>query len=288
MAALFECVPNVSEGRDAALIDDCAKAIESAGVLLAHRTSDAIHNRSVFTFFGEREQVVAASIALAEVTTARIDLRRHRGAHPRIGALDVLPFVPLGAARMEDAVELAREAAERIWARTGVPAMFYGAAATRPARQLLANVRAGEFEGLIAGAHPTGPPDVGAIRAHPGAGAIAVGARPVLIAFNVILAGDDIGLAREIARALRERSGGLRSVRALGIALEPGRVQVSFNLTNPAAVPLYRVLELVRRAAARHDVEVERSELIGLVPRAALHAVAAHALGIEPTELRRA
>ncbi len=285
MPALFECVPNVSEGRDPAIVDACASAIERAGALLAHRTSDPVHNRTVFTFFGPRDEVGRAALALAEVTTARIDLRRHRGAHPRIGALDVLPFVPLDGTPMREAVELARETAARIWERTGVPAMFYGEAATNPKRRLLADVRAGQFEGLVAGPHPTGPPDTGDVPAHPSAGSIAVGARDVLIAFNVVLASGNLDAARAIARALRERNGGLRTVRALGISLGPDRVQVSCNLTDPAAVPLQRVFEFIRRNAARRGIAVERSETIGLVPRAALQAVAAHALGIPPSAL---
>ena len=286
MAGLFECVPNVSEGRDERLLDECAAAIEGSGALLAHRTSDRVHNRAVFTFFGTRSEVGNAALALAEVTAARIDLRLHRGAHPRIGALDVLPFVPLGTARMHEAVELAIETATRIWERTGVPAMFYGAAATGSARRHLADVRAGQFEGLIAGPHPTGPPDVGDVRVHASAGTIAVGARSLLIAYNVVLASDDLQTAREIARDLRERSGGLRTVRALAIALGPGRVQVSCNLTDPAAVPLYRVFEFVRRRAARRGIAVESSETIGLVPRSSLEAVAAYRLGIDVEPLR--
>jgi len=288
VAALFECVPNVSEGRDEALLDACAAAISGSGALLAHRTSDPVHNRTVFTFFGSRGEVGNAALALAEVTAARIDLRSHRGAHPRIGALDVLPFVPMGTARMHEAIELARATARRIWERTGVPSMFYGAAATGPARRLLADVRAGQFEGLIAAAHPTGPPDVGDLRVHASAGAIAVGARSLLIAYNVVLASDDLEAAREIARDLRERSGGLRTVRALAIRLGPGRVQVSCNLTDPAAVPLYRVFEFVRRRAARRGIALESSETIGLLPRSALEAVAAYRLGIDVEPLRPA
>jgi len=288
VAALFECVPNVSEGRDEALLDACAAAISGSGALLAHRTSDPVHNRTVFTFFGSRGEVGNAALALAEVTASRIDLRSHRGAHPRIGALDVLPFVPMGTARMHEAIELARATARRIWERTGVPSMFYGAAATGPARRLLADVRAGQFEGLIAAAHPTGPPDVGDLRVHASAGAIAVGARSLLIAYNVVLASDDLEAAREIARDLRERSGGLRTVRALAIRLGPGRVQVSCNLTDPAAVPLYRVFEFVRRRAARRGIALESSETIGLLPRSALEAVAAYRLGIDVEPLRLA
>ncbi|MDQ2858097.1 MAG: glutamate formiminotransferase, partial [Candidatus Eremiobacteraeota bacterium] len=146
--AIFECVPNVSEGRDSAVLDACADAIESAGPRLANRTRDAVHHRSVFTFFGERGAVLAACVALARVTTEKIDLRAHRGAHPRIGALDVLPFVPFGSATLDDAASVAREAAARLWAQCGVPSFFYGAAAVSDARHLLADVRAGQFEGL--------------------------------------------------------------------------------------------------------------------------------------------
>jgi glutamate formiminotransferase len=286
MDSIFECVPNVSEGRDAALLDACAAALERAGVTLAHRTSDADHHRTVFTFFGSRETVLAAAVALARVTTERIDLRTHRGAHPRIGALDVLPFVPFGEAALADAVALARDAAAAIWEAVRVPSIFYGEAASAEKRRALPDVRAGEFEGLVERSRRGGRPDVGDVLAHPTAGAIAVGARRVLVAFNVVLAGGDLKLAREIARTLRERGGGLRTLRALGIPLAGGRVQVSCNLTDVAATPLDHVVELVRALAARRGVAIESSELIGLVPRAALSEVAAHRLGISPAALR--
>jgi glutamate formiminotransferase len=272
---IFECVPNVSEGRDATIVDACARAIERAGVTLAHRTSDAVHNRSVFTFFGTPVQVSDAALALATVTTERIDLRAHRGAHPRIGALDVLPFVPFGDATASDASALARRVAERIWDALGVPSYLYGDAATSPERRLLANVRAGQFEGLSGRADA---PDLGT-RPHPRAGAIAIGARSPLVAFNLVLDTDDISLARSIARRLRERDGGLRTLRALGIALDDGRVQVSCNLTDPAATPLDRVLALTRAYAAGAGVAVAETELIGLVPRSAVIDVVARALG---------
>ena len=279
---LFECVPNVSEGRDVAVLDSCELAIEDAGARLAHRTSDEVHHRSVFTFFGDRATVLAASVALAEVTTARIDLRKHSGAHPRIGALDVLPFVPLGDASMDDAVEVAREAARLIWEGSGVPSFFYGAAATNEKRRQLADVRAGEFEGLIERGHRGGPPDVGGPNVHPSAGAIAVGARPFLIAFNIVLQSGDVLIARQIALDLRERSGGLRTLRALGIQLDDERTQVSCNITDASATPLHRVVGLVRALAARHGVAVAGCELIGLVPRAALQTLAEYELGINP------
>ena len=272
----FECVPNVSEGRDAGVIDACAQAIAGAGVTLAHRTSDATHNRSVFTFFGTRERVLDAAVALAAVACERIDLRAHAGAHPRIGALDVLPFVAFGDASAADAAGVARAAAERIWEHLRVPAYLYGDAALRDDRRVLANVRAGEFEGLWSRADA---PDVGDAP-HPSAGAIAIGARAPLVAFNVVLGTGDVRVARAIARRLRERGGGLQTLRALGIALGPERVQVSFNLTDPAATPLHRVLGLVRGLAARAGVPVLGSELIGLVPRAALENVVERAFEV--------
>ncbi|MGD1065721.1 MAG: glutamate formiminotransferase, partial [Vulcanimicrobiaceae bacterium] len=197
--------------------------------------------------------------------------RVHRGAHPRIGALDVLPFVPLADATVEEAVTLAHRAAARIWRELGVPAYLYGAAASAPHRTQLADVRRGEFEGLAerVARDPAWRFDYGDA-AHGSAGAIAVGARPFLIAFNVELATGDLSLARDIARRLRASGGGLRTLKCLGLRLSADHVQVSCNLTDVDAVPLYRVTELVRRAAARAGVAVVRSELIGLMPRRAL------------------
>jgi glutamate formiminotransferase len=271
---LFEIVPNVSEGRDAAAIDAAVMAMEAEGVRVLHRTSDAVHHRSVITAAGRASQVVAAAVALARVTLGRIDLRTHRGEHPRIGALDVLPFVPLDGASLDDAVTLAHRAAARIWRELGVPSLLYGAAASAPHRALLADVRRGEFEALAERSRdPRWAFDYGD-DPHPSAGAIAIGARPFLVAFNVELQSGDLTIARRIARTLRERDGGLRTVRALGIRLAAGVVQVSFNLTDVDAVPLYRVRELVRLAAQRHGVAVGRSELIGLAPRRAVERTA--------------
>jgi glutamate formiminotransferase len=271
VAAEFEIVPNISEGRDPAVIDDCIAAMEAEGARVVHRTSDVAHHRSVITAVGRASQVVAAAVALARVTSERIDLRVHHGAHPRIGALDVLPFVPLADATLEEAVTLAHRAAARIWRELGIPAYLYGAAAGAPHRAQLADVRRGEFEGLGArvARDPSWRFDYGDL-AHPSAGAIAIGARAFLIAFNVELATGDLSLAREIARRLRASSGGLRTLKCLGLRLSADRVQVSCNLTDVDAVPLYRVTELVRRAAARAGVTVARSELIGLLPRRAL------------------
>jgi glutamate formiminotransferase len=271
----FEIVPNVSEGRDARVIDACVAAMEAEGARVVHRTSDPVHHRSVITAVGRASQVVAAAVALARVAHERIDLRAHRGAHPRIGALDVLPFVPLGDATLDDAVTLAHRAGARIWRELGVPVYLYGAAASAPHREHLADVRRGEFEGLAArhAADPRWRFDFGDA-AHASAGAIAVGARPFLIAYNVELAGGDLALAKSIARTLRASSGGLRTLKCLGLRLDADRVQVSCNITDVDAVPLYRVTELVRRAAARAGVTVARSELIGLAPRRAVERTA--------------
>lgn len=274
-ARIFECVPNVSEGRDATVIADCARAITGAGATLAHRTSDAAHHRSVFTFFGERGSVLEAALALASVAVRDIDLRSHAGAHPRMGALDVLPFVPFGRATLDDAATLAREAAKRIWFELGVPSFFYEAAAADGRH--LADVRRGGFEGLAA--REDGP-DVGDVRSHTSAGAIAVGARRTLVAFNVVLASDDLALAQKIARTLRERDGGLRTLRALGIRQHDGRVQVSCNVTDVAATPLDRIVALIAALARPRGVLVAGTELVGLVSRAALEDVARRALGV--------
>ncbi len=267
-------VPNVSDGRDADVVAACAAAISGAGARVVHVTSDAVHDRSVITALGSASQTVAAAVALAGVARERIDLRRRRGAHPRIGALDVLPFVPLREATLDDAVTLAHRAAGRIWRELGIPSFLYGAAAGAPHRTLLADVRRGEFEGLAQRADdPRWRFDYGDV-AHPGAGAIAVGARPILIAFNVELETGDLDVARRIAALLRERNGGLRTLRALAIRLDEQRVQVSFNITEYIATPLYRVRELVRQLAEREGVVTGRSELVGLAPAAAIELTA--------------
>lgn len=270
----FEIVPNVSEGVDAGTIDAAIAAMESAGARVLHRTSDPAHHRSVITVAGSASQVVAAAVELARIARDRIDLRVHRGEHPRIGALDVLPFIPLDGATLDDAVTLAHRAAARIWRELGVPSLLYGAAASAPHRLQLADVRRGEFEALAERARdPQWAFDYGDAP-HPTAGAIAIGARPFLIAFNVELDTGDLALARTIARRLRERDGGLRTLKALGLRLRDDVVQVSMNITDVNATPLYRVTELIRRAAARHDVAVRRSELIGLIPRQAVQRTA--------------
>ncbi len=270
-ARIFECVPNISEGRVSRTLNLCVSAVERCGARVLHRTSDAAHNRSVLTIAGERRQVLDASIVLAEIALDRIDLRRHGGLHPRMGALDVLPFVPLGSATMAEAVALAHEAGAQIWERFRIPSYYYGEAALRPERRLLADVRP----------KPSGPPDIGDVAMHERAGAIAIGARDVLVAFNVDLATGDLGVARHIARLIRERHGGLRSLRALAFQLRDDVVQVSLNVTDERATPLYRVVEIIRALAAERGVEVRRSELIGCIPLAAVQSAALYALGVE-------
>jgi glutamate formiminotransferase len=274
VAQSFEIVPNISEGRDTAIVDACVAAIDAAGARVVHRTSDPVHHRSVITALGTGAACVAAAVALAQTVRHRVDLRRHRGAHPRLGALDVLPFVPLGDATLDEAVTLAHRAAARIWRDLGIPSFLYGAAASAPHRALLAAVRQGEFEGLgVKLADPRWAFDYGHVP-HASAGAIAIGARRILVAFNVELETGDIRVARRIATILRERDGGLLTLRALAIRLSEDRVQVSFNITDYAATPLYVVRELVGRLAAREGVEMGASELIGLAPWAAVAATA--------------
>ncbi len=283
---LFEIVPNLSEGRSEATIDAAVGAVSDAGATVLHRTSDATHHRSVLTIAGTQRAVLDAAVALAGVALERIDLRNHRGVHPRIGALDVLPFVPLGEASMDETVALAHDAGARIWERYRIPSFFYGAAARTPDRQLLASVRAGEFEGLDARfTDPVWAPDVGNIAKHERAGAIAIGARAVLIAYNVELQTGDLRVARDIARAIRERDGGLRTLRALGLRLRDDCVQVSLNVTSYDATPLYRIVELIRALAAERGVAIAKSELIGCLPRAAVESTARYYLGVSEKHL---
>lgn len=269
MTKLFEIVPNISEGRDAATVAAACGAVEAAGAQLLDWSSDEVHHRSVLTIAGGGEQVLAAAVALAAVALERIDLRGHRGAHPRIGSLDVLPFVPLEDATLEDAAALAHRAGAAIWNRYRIPSFYYGAAARQPERLLLPDIRR-NLDWL---------PDEGNVHRHGTAGAIAIGARNVLIAFNVELATTDLTAARAIALAVRERNGGLRSLRALAFP-HGDRVQVSLNVTDYVATPLYRVVELIAQLAAERGVEVYGCELIGCLPWAAVESAAAYYLGV--------
>ena len=260
----FEIIPNLSEGRNAATIAAAIDAVDATGARVVDWSSDEAHHRSVLTIIGDGAQVLDAAIALTAIALERIDLRKHSGLHPRIGALDVLPFVPLEGATLEDAARLAHRAGAAIWERYRIPSFYYGAAARASERFLLPAVRS-NLDWM---------PDEGDVLRHVSAGAIAIGARDILIAFNIELAGADLAPARRIARAIRESDGGFRTLRAL--ALPRGdRVQVSLNVTNYAATPLYRIVELVRSLAAQLGVELLGCELVGCLPLAAVEATAA-------------
>jgi glutamate formiminotransferase len=285
MAALIECIPNVSEGRRADVVAALAEAAVKAGpgVVLLDRTSDADHNRSVFTFLGEGEALVSAMTGLVGAALAAIDLRTHKGAHPRIGAVDVIPFVPVQGATAADCVALAKTLGKTLADRYGLPVYLYEDAASRPERQNLANIRKGEFEGLASKmADPAWVPDFGPRTPHASGGATVVGARAPLIAYNINLATADLAIADRIAKAIRHLSGGYRFVKAMGVKLDArGQVQVSINMTNFEKTPLHRVFETVRSEAERHGVAVVGSEIVGLVPQAALLAAASHYLRLE-------
>jgi glutamate formiminotransferase len=282
---LVESVPNVSEGRRLDVVDRLAAAITSVpGVYLLDRTSDASHNRSVFTLAGEHEPVCEALDRLVGAAIHDIDMDVHDGEHPRIGAVDVIPFIPLGATTMDDCVEVARAFGARLAARHDLPVYLYARAALRSDREKLADVRRGQYEGLKAEiGHRGREPDLGEPRMHPSAGAVAVGARPFLIAYNINLASEDVDLAKRIARRVRESGGGLPRVQAAGFEVReperghPLRAQVSMNLLDFSVTPLWLVWDSVRSLAAEDGIDVAESELIGLAPLAAFLAVADHA-----------
>lgn len=277
---LIECVANFSEGRDSATVAAIEGAIRSAsGVVVLRSEMDTDHNRSVITFAGPPDAVEAGALRGIEIAVERIDLRKHSGVHPRMGAADVVPFVPLEGVTLADCVAIARRVGEEIWKRLHVPVYFYEAAAMTPDRRLLENCRRGGFE------NPRIPPDVGGPELHPSAGACIIGARKILIAFNINLRTDDVGVAREIARKIRTSSGGMPFVKALGLPLaDRGLVQVSMNLTDFEQTPLHVVFDAVRRAAMIRGVEIAGSEIIGLVPKRALEDAAAHYLRCENFE----
>jgi len=278
----FECVPNFSEGRDEAKIAriaDAARAIAGVTVLDVERNAD--HNRCVISLYGDGDGLVEAAFRMMEVAAASIDLTKHRGEHPRMGATDVVPFVPLGASTTADAVRLAERLGERVARDLAIPVYLYGQAARRPERADLAKVREGEFEGIreqIA-TDPARTPDFGPHRLHPTAGAVAIGARPILIAYNVNLATADVAVAKRIAKQVRARDGGLPEVKALGFELkERGLAQVSMNLTDYRTTSVAAAFEAVRAAAEAGGVRVEESEIVGLVPEDALFDAAERSL----------
>ncbi len=268
---LVECIPNFSEGRRPEVIEAIVGAITAVdGVVLLDRHSDPDHNRTVVTFVGPPAAVEEAAFQGIAKAAALIDLNHHTGEHPRIGATDVVPFVPIREVTMTDCIEIARRLGKRVGEELGIPVYLYEKAATRPERENLENIRRGQYEALKEeiGVNPARDPDFGPKRVGP-AGATVIGARDPLIAYNVYLTTDDVSIAKKIARAVRHSSGGLRYVKALGMLVE-GRAQVSMNLTNYRKTPIARVVELIRREAARYGVGVHHSELVGLAPEEAL------------------
>ena len=274
MAGLIECVPNFSEGRDQERIEALVRAmrgVRGAWVLDVH--TDADHNRSVVTLAGEPRPVLEAALRGVAQAAESIDLRRHTGEHPRIGAVDVLPFVPVEGATMDECIELARRAGREIWVRHGIPAYFYEEAALRPERKRLESVRRGEFEYLRdeAPRNQGRTPDIGGPELHPSAGAVAIAARKFLIAYNMNLNTHDVSVAKKIARDIRASNGGLPHVKAIGVELKNrGLAQVSMNLTDFEETPLRRVFDAVRLEAERSGVSIHGSEIVGLVPQKAL------------------
>ena len=285
MPRLVECVPNFSEGRDRGVVDAIAAAIEGVpGTTLLDVELDSDHHRSVLTFVAEPEAALEAAFRAAAVAREKIDLRRHKGQHPRMGAVDVIPFIPIEGVTVEECVDLARRLGQRIGEELHIPVFLYEAAATRPDRENLADVRRGEFEGLTEriGKDPDRAPDFGPSRIHESAGAVAVGARRPLVAFNANLATPDVQVAKAIAKAIRFADGGLRYVKALGFAIREGRqAQVSMNLVNTDGTPIHRVLALIDSEARRHGTYVTGCEVVGLVPQAALLDAAEHTLRLE-------
>ena len=278
MPRLIECVPNFSEGRDAAKIDALVGAMQSVeGVYVLDRESDADHNRCVITLAGEPEPVAEAALCGVGKALELIDLTKHSGAHPRLGATDVVPFIPVDGVSIEDCVALAKKVGNEIWRRYKIPVYFYESAALRPERVNLENVRKGQFEGVRDEVlkNPERAPDVGEAQLHPTAGAVIVGARKFLIAYNINLNTSDVSIANKIAKAIRFSTGGLRYVKSMGVDLRARHVaQVSINMTDYEQTPLHRVFEMVRSEAARYGASIIGSEIVGLVPKRAIEMTA--------------
>jgi glutamate formiminotransferase / 5-formyltetrahydrofolate cyclo-ligase len=284
---LIECVPNFSEGRRPEVVEEIVRAVgQIEGVTVLDHSLDPTHHRSVITFAGNAEPVVRAATAAVGRALELIDMEQHHGAHPRIGAVDVVPFVPLGTTRIEECVDLARRFGEQIAARFEIPVYLYGEAALQPERRRLAHVRRGQYEALREEivTNPRRAPDFGPARLHPRGGAVAVGARKPLIAFNINLATDDLALAIKIATTIRESSGGMPAVQAMGLLLDnPGErpmAQVSTNLVDWERTGIAAVVREVRRLARAAGTDIDHCELIGLAPTGALLEVSAEALGL--------
>src|SRR5579872_5628866 len=281
-STLVECVPNFSEGHDKAKVEAIMHAMQVEGVYILAHEMDADHNRCVITMVGNKEAIAEAAIRGVGKAAELIDLRKHTGAHPRIGAADVVPFIPIEGVTLEECVTIAKHVGEEIWKRFGIPIYLYEAAATKPERQNLENIRKGQFEGLRdeVAKNPARHPDYGKDAIHPSAGATVVGARKPLIAYNVYLNTADVEIAKKVAKAVRFSNGGLRYVKAMGVEVR-GLAQVSMNLTDFEQTPVARVFEYVKREAARYGVIPISSEIVGLVPKKALESAAEWFLQIE-------
>src|SRR3954467_1939645 len=275
MPTLVECVPNFSEGRDKSVVDAIVDAMKVDGVYLLDREMDSDHNRCVITLVGDRDNLQEAVIRGVGKASELIDLTKHQGAHPRMGAADVVPFIPIEGVTIEDCVTMARHVGEQVWKRYQIPVYLYEAAAASPERQNLENIRRGQFEGIRAdiATNPARKPDFGDPRVHPSAGATVVGARKALVAYNVFLNTVDVEVAKKIAKAVRFSNGGMRFVKAAGFLVR-GQAQVSMNLTDFEQTPIHRVFEMVRAEAARYGVRPASSEIVGLIPQKALEQVA--------------
>src|SRR3954462_2368520 len=282
MSTLVECVPNFSEGRDKAKVDAIVDAMTMPGVYLLDREMDSDHNRCVITLVGERDAIQEAVIRGVGKAAEVIDLNTHTGAHPRMGAADVVPFIPIEGVTVEDCVEMANHVGEEIWKRYQIPVYLYESAARTPERQGLENIRRGQFEGIRAeiATNPARMPDFGEPRVHPTAGATVVGARKFLVAYNVYLNTSDVDVAKKVGKAVRFSNGGLRYVKGMGIPVR-GLAQVSMNLTDTDQTPIARVYEYVKREAARYGVMPLSSEIVGLIPKKSLEDAAEWFLQIE-------
>ena len=284
MAKIVECVPNISEGRNTEVIEAVVDQVRNtAGVTLLDYSSDTSHNRTVITFLGSPEGIEEAVVALTKKAVELIDLNKHQGEHPRLGAVDVIPFIPVKEVTVDECIEISKRVGKRIWEEAGMPVFLYEDSASTPNRVNLAKIRKGQFEGMAEKVkEEEWEPDFGGRTIHPTAGVVAVGARMPLVAFNINLNTPDLSIASKIAKIIRKSSGGLDYVKALGVMLEDRNIaQVSINMTNFNKTPLYRVLELVKAEAKRWGVNVVGTEIIGLTPMNALIDSAEYYLQIE-------
>ena len=284
MARIIECVPNCSEGRNKEVIEYIADAVRKVpGVVITDYSSDESHNRSVFTIVGDPDQMAEAAFQFAKACVEKIDMTKHEGAHPRMGAVDVIPFNPVKDVAMEECIELSKKVAERIWNELGMPVTLYEESCTAPHRRNLAAIRKGQFEAMPEKLKdPQWHPDYGNQEIHPTAGIVAVGARFPLVAFNINLSTSDIEIANKIAKTIRESSGGMKWIKAIGVMLEDRNIaQVSINMINYTKTPMYRVFENVRFEAERYGVQIVGSEVIGVVPMDAMIDAAEYYLKVE-------